>query len=102
MRRQSARQRRRTDRDARRVGRLDVPMSGRYDHLVSTALTFTRLAMRRLVVPALAPAVAAGAAAAQPPGGPPGGPPPGGGQPGAFPPQKLENLKVFPKDIPVR
>jgi hypothetical protein len=53
--------------------------------------------MRRLLALATA-ALVGSSAAAQPPGAPPGAPP---GQPG-FPPQKLENLKVFPKDMPVR
>jgi len=56
---------------------------------ISFALTRTRTDMRRLVVTlvvTLALAVAGRAAAAQ----------------GTFPPQKLENLKVLPKDIPVR
>jgi tetratricopeptide (TPR) repeat protein len=53
--------------------------------------------MRRLFALA-ATALLGHAAAAQQPGQPPGQP---AGQPG-FPPQKLENLKVFPKDMPVR
>jgi hypothetical protein len=71
--------------DYRSAGRLDALVTGCYDFPATFALTPTRIAMRRLVVIA-ALAVVGHAAAAQ----------------GTFPPQKLENLKVLPKDIPVR